>query len=107
MDHGARAQVTETVVPITADNDIVTARQHGRAFASLLGFSAMEATLIATAISELARNIVLYATHGEIGVAAVEKGGVLISPLSRTSGLRVGPSPVDILPPPHFMSVPT
>ena len=63
------------MVPIRADSDIVTARQQGRALASLVGFSSTDATLIATAISELARNIVLYATRGEIVVASVENGG--------------------------------
>jgi len=64
----------ETVVPIRVDSDIVTARQLGRALASRVGFSSGEATLIATAISELSRNIVLYAKRGEIVVAAVENG---------------------------------
>ncbi|PYN95487.1 MAG: ATP-binding protein [Candidatus Rokuibacteriota bacterium] len=64
----------ETVVPIRVDSDIVAARQQGRALASRVGFSSGEATLIATAISELSRNIVLYAKRGEIVVAAVENG---------------------------------
>ncbi|HEX7965161.1 MAG TPA: ATP-binding protein [Gammaproteobacteria bacterium] len=46
--------------------DIVTARQHGRELALQSGFSETESTLIATIISELARNIVLYAQTGEI-----------------------------------------
>jgi serine/threonine-protein kinase RsbT len=44
-------------VPIRADGDIVVARQKGRVLASRLGFSSSELTLIATAVSELARNI--------------------------------------------------
>ena len=40
--------------------------------ASRLGFTSTDSTLIATAISELARNILLYAHQGEIGVAIVE-----------------------------------
>ncbi len=64
----------ETVVPIRVDSDIVAARQQGRALASRVGFSSGEATLIATAISELSRNIVLYAKRGEIVVAVVENG---------------------------------
>ena len=51
---------------IDSDQDIVTARQKGRALAIELGFSAGDATLIATSISELARNIVSYARKGEI-----------------------------------------
>jgi len=42
------------------DQDIVSARQKGRLMASEMGFSSGDATLIATAISELARNIVSY-----------------------------------------------
>ncbi len=64
----------EIVVPIRVDSDIVAARQQGRALASRVGFSSGEATLIATAISELSRNIVLYAKRGEIVVAVVENG---------------------------------
>lgn len=53
-------------IPIKAVADIVTARQQGRGLALQSGFSETEATLIATIISELARNIVLYAQEGEI-----------------------------------------
>ncbi len=53
-------------IPIATDGDIVSARQHGRALAAELGFSTADLTLIATAISEVARNIVLYARAGEI-----------------------------------------
>jgi serine/threonine-protein kinase RsbT len=61
----------ECRVPINSDRDIVLARQEGRAMATQLKFSVGNATLIATAISELARNIVSYAGRGEIvmGVA--------------------------------------
>jgi|SRR5215469_9072135 len=55
-----------TAILIRAVADIVTARQRGRELALQLGFSETEATLIATIISELARNIVLYAQKGEI-----------------------------------------
>src|SRR5262245_51591932 len=55
----------EIRVPVESDTDIVVARQKGRALATRLGFSSGEATMVATAISELARNIVLYAVRGE------------------------------------------
>jgi serine/threonine-protein kinase RsbT len=58
-------------VGIHSDQDIVTARQQGRALAVELGFSTGDATLIATAISELARNIVSYARRGEITLKTV------------------------------------
>jgi serine/threonine-protein kinase RsbT len=56
----------EVEVAISSDQDIVMARQKGRAMAVELGFSSGDATLIATAISELARNIVSYARRGKI-----------------------------------------
>jgi serine/threonine-protein kinase RsbT len=56
----------ETRIPITQGGDIVTARQQGRALAAQLGFSSADQTLIATAISEMARNILVYAKRGEI-----------------------------------------
>lgn len=58
-------------VAINSDQDIVLARQKGRALATELGFSAVDATFVATAISELARNIVAYARKGEITLQAV------------------------------------
>ncbi len=58
--------VEECCLSIETDLDIIAARQKGRALAARLGFSSSELTLIATAISELARNIVLYARRGEI-----------------------------------------
>jgi serine/threonine-protein kinase RsbT len=53
-------------VAIKSDQDIVLARQKGRAMALELGFSSGDATLVAAAISELARNIISYAGEGEI-----------------------------------------
>jgi serine/threonine-protein kinase RsbT len=65
----------ETVVPIASSNDIVTARQVGRALAASLGFAGSDLTVIATAISELARNIVEYAGSGSIVMTMGEKDG--------------------------------
>ena len=56
----------EVRVAIGADADLVTARAQGRALAQELGFTRPDPTLIATAISELARNIVMHVGHGEI-----------------------------------------
>lgn len=61
--HDGNAEVR---VPIASTEDVVVARQRGRALAAELGFSPSEATLIAAAISELARNIVKYAGSGEV-----------------------------------------
>jgi serine/threonine-protein kinase RsbT len=65
----------EVRVPIAGEADIVTARQKGRELAAAGGFSRTEQTLIATAISEVARNIVAYARHGEIILSSVEQPG--------------------------------
>jgi serine/threonine-protein kinase RsbT len=46
--------------------DIVAARQQGRELAVQIGFSKTDQTLIATAISELARNAVNYGRRGKI-----------------------------------------
>ena len=64
----------EVVVPIKADVDVVLARQKVRGMVSGLRFSGSELTLIATAISEVARNIVSYAGSGEIVLRIVQKG---------------------------------
>jgi len=62
-------------VLVEADRDIVSARQQGRIMAAQLGFSPGTATLIATAISELARNILLYASRGEVTMRTIENNG--------------------------------
>ena len=69
------AVATEARVLVEADRDIVTARQQGRIMAAQLGFSPGTATLIATAISELARNMLLYASHGEVTMRTIENNG--------------------------------
>jgi serine/threonine-protein kinase RsbT len=61
-------------VPVQSPTDIVTARQHGRALASMAGFSTTEATIIAAAISEVARNIVEYAISGEVAIGLTDDG---------------------------------
>jgi serine/threonine-protein kinase RsbT len=56
----------EVRVVINSDSDLVNARAAARALADDLGFSRTDATLIATALSEIARNIVVHVGHGEI-----------------------------------------
>jgi serine/threonine-protein kinase RsbT len=69
------APEAETHVRIEHEMDIVTARQKGRELAAATGLSTTEQTLLATAISEVARNIVLYATRGEVVLARLEQRG--------------------------------
>jgi serine/threonine-protein kinase RsbT len=80
----------ERTVVITSDTDIIAARQQGRALTSRLGFSPTDATLVATAISELARNIVLYAKCGVIVLRPLEESGrrgILV--VARDEGLGI------------------
>jgi serine/threonine-protein kinase RsbT len=53
-------------VEIESDRDLVAARAAARTLANALGFSRTDATLIATAVSEIARNIVVHVGAGKI-----------------------------------------
>jgi serine/threonine-protein kinase RsbT len=61
----------ESVIPIESDADVVIARQRARAMASKLELTSTDQTLLATAISEVARNITAYARHGEVLLAII------------------------------------
>lgn len=74
-DEVERALTGEARVRIDRDSDVVTARQTGRALAMEAGLAGSDLTLVATAISEVARNIIAYADHGEIVLAIAEQGG--------------------------------
>jgi len=59
--------------------------------AAAIGFTATDATLIATTISELARNIVLYAGQGEVmmhGVETSHKKGIVVVARDSGPGIR-------------------
>jgi serine/threonine-protein kinase RsbT len=75
VPHEEAVLVQEERVAILSDSDVVRARQVGRTLAASIGFSATDQALIATAISELARNIVLYARSGEVRVDTLTNGG--------------------------------
>jgi serine/threonine-protein kinase RsbT len=84
-------RLTMTAVPIASAADVVTARQRGRALAARIGFTGSDLTVIATAISELARNILEYAEVGEILVGMAQKGsrvGILIVAHDQGPGIR-------------------
>jgi serine/threonine-protein kinase RsbT len=77
-------------IPIHTDKDIVSARQKGRTLALSLGFSEIDSTLVATAISELARNIVTYAKRGEIHIQANgNSGGPCIQVIAKDRGAGI------------------
>lgn len=64
----------EVHVKIDSLADIVAARQHARTIAAEAGFSVCDSTLITTAISEMTRNILEYAHHGEVTIALLKNG---------------------------------
>ncbi|SPM39964.1 Anti-sigma regulatory factor (Ser/Thr protein kinase), partial [Mycobacterium numidiamassiliense] len=65
----------DIVVDIKNPDDIVKARKAGHQLALELGFSLTDVTMIATAISEIARNITSYAGRGAVQVAVAEREG--------------------------------
>jgi serine/threonine-protein kinase RsbT len=78
-------------ITIGSDMDIVRARQEGRKLAAEVGFAFTELALIATAISELARNIVRYAKSGEIVIRPVVNAthrGIQIVAQDQGPGIR-------------------
>ena len=77
-------------VPIRSDSDILIARGRGRALAGRLGFHSGDLALIATTISELARNILSYAGTGEIAVEAIgdsHRPGILVIARDKGPGI--------------------
>jgi serine/threonine-protein kinase RsbT len=77
----------EIRIDISSDVDMVPARRKGRELADKLGFSRTDATLIATAISEVARNIIMHVGEGEIIISASrEQGKDCIIVVARDSG---------------------
>ena len=72
---GSRVGDDEVNISVQSDADVVTARQKGREVATRIGMSPTDATLIATAISEMARNIVKFAVRGQVGIFEVTEAG--------------------------------
>jgi serine/threonine-protein kinase RsbT len=67
--------VDDVRVAIRTDADVVTARQEARTMGAGLGFSSTDLTLLATAISEIARNITTYAGEGEVALRVLNDSG--------------------------------
>lgn len=65
----------ERRIAIRSDDDVVTARREARELAAGLHFDSTDLTLLATAISEVARNITTYAGSGEILLSVQRDGG--------------------------------
>jgi anti-sigma regulatory factor (Ser/Thr protein kinase) len=83
--------VDEVRVAIETNGDLVPARAEARALALRLGFSRTDATLIATAVSEIARNIVVHVGRGEIVMHAVDEDmryGLVVVARDEGPGIR-------------------
>ncbi|EDL62812.1 MULTISPECIES: anti-sigma regulatory factor [Bacillaceae] len=81
----------QSCVKITNEWDIVAARQLGRNVAKDLGFGTVDQARITTAISELARNIYLYAGQGQICIEKLSengRNGVRIIALDEGPGIK-------------------
>lgn len=61
-------------IRIDNEDDILRARQEARGIAEAIGFSVTDVTRIVTAVSELARNIHLYAGAGQMKWREIEAG---------------------------------
>src|SRR5205807_8326906 len=91
VDRDVSTVADELLIPITADVDVVTARQRGRDLAAEAGFSSGDQTVIAAAISEIARNLLMYAKRGEIALSVVANGdrqGVIVVARDQGPGIR-------------------
>ena len=80
-----------SVVEIITEWDIVAARQVGRNEAKAIGFGTVDQARISTAISELARNIYLYAIAGEIVIERIMNGdklGIRVTATDKGQGIR-------------------
>ncbi|MGE3270577.1 MAG: anti-sigma regulatory factor [Chloroflexota bacterium] len=64
--------IAETRVPLAGEDDIVASRQRAREIARRVGFGAVDQSRIATAVSELARNVIRYATNSR-GVTTIRE----------------------------------
>jgi serine/threonine-protein kinase RsbT len=74
---GESAEALDEVVrlAIRSNSDVVLARQKGRELAAQIGFPSSDIIVIAAAISEITRNIVDYAQHGELTLERIERNG--------------------------------
>ncbi len=83
----------EVDVAIEAEVDIVRARSGARDFARQLGFGPVDQSRITTAVSELARNVIKYATdgRGHVHIHRVEneqgRGGIEVIVVDQGPGI--------------------
>ena len=81
----------DVAIQINGDGDLVIARAEARTLAEALGFSRTDATLIATAVSEIGRNIIVHAGTGELKMTPLysdERYGLRVVASDNGPGIR-------------------
>ena len=73
-------------IPIHDDPDTVRARKSARDLASRIGYSRTDLTMIATAVSEITRNIVRFAGSGELVIELLETPHPGVRVVARDTG---------------------
>lgn len=68
FENSSDKQLVGRSFSIASDRDLVTIREFGRKLASRIGFGSNDQTLIATALSEICRNVLEYANSGEVTI---------------------------------------
>jgi serine/threonine-protein kinase RsbT len=86
VGRGRRRDDDEVRVPVRSDGDVVAARAAARELAAKSGFSATDLTLIATAVSEVVRNIVKFAESGDVLLELLEEPRAGIRIVARDTG---------------------
>jgi serine/threonine-protein kinase RsbT len=84
-------ETTQHRIAIASDGDIVEARLAGRCLAETIGFAGSDLVIIATVISEIARNILEYAGSGEIELTPARdgsRGGIVIIARDQGPGIE-------------------
>jgi len=85
LDRG-QSRDDELRIPVHSDADVVAARQAARQLAARVGFETTDLTLIATAVSEVTRNIVKFAGSGEVVVETIEHPRPGVRVVARDTG---------------------
>lgn len=82
---------TRYCVAVSHESDVVVARRCARELASRQGLSEVRSEALATAVTEVARNIVVHARSGEILLSAVgsaPRGGVVVAARDAGPGIQ-------------------
>ncbi|AFZ26167.1 anti-sigma regulatory factor (Ser/Thr protein kinase) [Cylindrospermum stagnale PCC 7417] len=77
-------------IPVKSESDLVRSIVDTKRIANEIGFDNNACQMIATAVSELSRNILKYAGKGEIIISPIQKGyrfGIEITAQDRGSGI--------------------